>query len=82
MTTNSTVNTEKIISVFILAVLVASCGLQQNLSFSYQLSLEMIKAEVEQIMGLPAKSDFSRNVEELNYFRAGINSEKFLALFF
>jgi hypothetical protein len=42
----------------------------------------MIKAEVEQIMGLPAKSDFSRNVEELNYCMAGINSNEFLALIF
>jgi outer membrane protein assembly factor BamE (lipoprotein component of BamABCDE complex) len=55
---------------------------QQNLKVSYKLSSGMTKAEVENIMGAPAKSDFKQNVEEWHYCRTGFNSDEFLALFF
>lgn len=42
----------------------------------------MSKAEVEQIMGLPTKSDFKRNVEEWHYCKTGMSADEFLALFF
>ena len=42
----------------------------------------MSKSEVEQIMGSPAKSDFSGKVEEWHYCRTGTTSDEFIALFF
>ncbi|MFZ6052554.1 outer membrane protein assembly factor BamE domain-containing protein [Halocola ammonii] len=65
-----------------LGLLITSCGLQQNLSASHLLSPGMTKAEVQQIMGPPAKSDFSQNIEEWHYCKTGMNSDEFLALFF
>lgn len=59
-----------------------SCGLQQNLTASYKLSPGMSKAEVEQIMGPPAKNDFAADVEEWHYCKTGTSSDEFLALFF
>ncbi|KGE85129.1 MAG: outer membrane protein assembly factor BamE [Phaeodactylibacter xiamenensis] len=52
----------------LIAFALTSCssmlGLQQDLNVSYQLSPGMSKSEVELIMGSPAKSDFSGEVEE------------------
>lgn len=69
-------------TIFAFSLLITSCGLQQNLAVSYRLSPTMTKAQVEQIMGSPAKSDFSKNVEEWHYCRTGTSSDEFLALFF
>ena len=71
-----------ILTIFLSSLILTSCGLQQNLAVSYRLSPGMTKAEVEQIMGPPAKSDFSENVEEWHYCKTGTNSDEFLALFF
>ena len=70
----------------ILTLFLSSCGinknhLKQNLSISYQLSPGMSKAEVIKIMGQPAKSDFSKNVEEWHYCKTGSGSDEFIALF-
>lgn len=67
---------------FVIVFLLATCGVQQNLSVSYRLSPGMTKAEVEVIMGPPVKSDFYKNVEEWHYCKTGMNSDEFLALFF
>lgn len=80
-------NSKKSATIFIMILLLTSCGvnrnyLRQNLSESYRLSPEMSKVEVEQIMGLPAKSDFSKNVEEWHYCITGTGSDEFIALFF
>lgn len=42
----------------------------------------MTKAEVQKIMGTPAKSDFKDNVEEWHYCRTGLEADEFMALFF
>jgi len=42
----------------------------------------MTKAEVEAIMGPPAKSDFKKNVEEWHYCKTGASADELLALFF
>ena len=73
---------KNILTITILSIFITSCGLQQNLAVSYALSPGMTKVEVLQIMGPPAKSDFSRNVEEWHYCRTGTSSDEFLALFF
>jgi hypothetical protein len=75
-------HTKNSILIGTLSLLMYSCGLQQNLTVSYKLSPGMTKAEVEQIMGPPAKSDFSKNVEEWHYCKTGTSSDEFLALFF
>ncbi|MDZ7847445.1 MAG: hypothetical protein U5L96_12090 [Owenweeksia sp.] len=82
MKTNNALIMRNIFTILILSLLMTSCGLKQNLAVSYRLSQGMTKAEVEQIMGLPAKSDFSKNVEEWHYCRTGTSSDEFLALFF
>lgn len=73
-------------TIAIISLLLASCtalsGLQQDLNASHQLSPGMSKTEVEQIMGSPAKSDFSGKVEEWHYCRTGTTSDEFIALFF
>lgn len=66
----------------LLSIMLTSCWVHQNLSVSYKLSPGMTKVEVEQIMGQPIKSDFSKNVEEWHYCRTGTGSDEFLALFF
>ncbi|WP_276166078.1 outer membrane protein assembly factor BamE domain-containing protein [Zobellia alginiliquefaciens] len=78
---------QKYLPLLILTIFLSSCGinkkhLKQNLSTSYQLSPGMSKAEVEKIMGQPAKSDFSKNVEEWHYCKTGMGSDEFIALFF
>lgn len=74
-------------TIIIIISFLSSCGVNQNyvrqdLNVSYRLSPGMSKAEVEQIMGQPAKSDFSKNVEEWHYCRTGTGSDEFIALFF
>lgn len=60
-----------------------SCSLHQNLSLSYKLYEGMSKNEVESIMGIPAKSDFYKNVEEWHYCKTGYSgADQFLALYF
>lgn len=80
-------NVKKATTILIIILFLSSCGinqnyLQQNLDVSYRLNPEMSKVEVEQIMGRPAKSDFSNNVEEWHYCRTGTGSDEFIALFF
>ena len=80
-------SSKKAMAIFIITLFLSSCGvnqnyLRQNLDISYQLSPGMLKVEVEQIMGRPAKSDFSKNVEEWHYCKTGTGSDEFIALFF
>ncbi len=64
------------------ALLLTTCGVQQNLSVSYRLSPGMTKSEAEAVMGPPVKSDFYKNIEEWHYCKTGMDSDEFLALFF
>lgn len=66
----------------IICLTILSCGVRQNLAISNRLSPGMTKSEVEEIMGIPAKSDFKLNVEEWHYCKTGFDSDEFLALFF
>lgn len=75
-------NRDKAIYLFVVALILVACGVQQNLSISHRLSRGMTKSEVEAIMGPPIKSDFYDNVEEWHYCKTGMNSDEFLALFF
>lgn len=80
-------NIKRGITIYIITLILFSCGvsqnyLQQNLEVSYQLNPGMSKVEVQQIMGPPAKSDFSKNVEEWHYCKTGTGSDEFIALFF
>ena len=72
----------KTVLIILLLALFYSCGVQQKLSASYKLNPGMTKAEVEAIMGPPAKSDFKKNVEEWHYCNTGMSADEFLALFF
>ncbi len=74
-------------TILIITLILSSCGvnqnyLRQNLDISNRLKPGMSKVEVEQIMGSPAKSDFSKNVEEWHYCKTGTGSDEFIALFF
>lgn len=75
-------NIDGAILLFVVALFLTTCGVQQNLSVSYQLSPGMTKSEAEAIMGPPVKSDFHQKVEEWHYCKTGMNSDEFLALFF
>src|SRR5690554_4183066 len=66
----------------VLITFLTSCGVQQNLSVSYQLHEGMTKSEVETIMGPPIKSDFYKHVDEWFYCKTGQFSDEHLALFF
>ena len=72
----------KVVLSFLLIAQLYSCGVQQKLSKSYQLTPGMTKAQVETIMGSPVKSDFKQNVEEWHYCNTGMGADEFLALFF
>lgn len=70
------------LSLFLFTFGVNKDFLNQNFDASYNLSPGMTKIEVEKIMGRPAKSDFSKNVEEWHYCKTGMGSDEFIALFF
>ncbi len=62
---------------------VSSCWVvHQNLKVSNNLKEGMTKQEVVQIMGNPAKSEFSNGVEEWHYCRCINKINEYVALFF
>ena len=66
------------LSLFLFTFGVNKDFLNQNFDASYNLSPGMTKIEVEKIMGRPAKSDFSKNVEEWHYCKTGMGSDELI----
>lgn len=72
----------KKILLLITVLFLISCIVRQNLSISSKLHEGMSKSEVENLMGLPVKTDFYKNIEEWHYCKTGMMSDEFIALFF
>ena len=72
-------------------ILVALCGIifgcagmytQQELNRTALLNPGMTKQEVQSVLGFPAKSEFSDNVEVWHYCKTGYQTDEFVAVMF
>lgn len=55
---------------------------QSPLELAVRIEPGMTKEQVQEIMGLPAKNEFTGNLEVWHYCRNGYNSDDFISIYF